>query len=334
MRRLVVNTILRRRSRSSYSSSSLAFNMEKDGKVFGFRNEIMNPEMIRLSHFSNVSKTTVTTSTATAAAATSRCFSSSRSSEDECSSKGKRRSPYAILKLKTSATKEDIKSSFRKLAKQYHPDLNPQLSPDISQGKMSEIIQAYDQLMDDDGGFSSRVGDARVALACEMFTLEELRIDRLHDLYTFRIIYDTHCRTDTNNDNDNSETLSVYDRTAEGSSVEINPFPIMELDAHPDDSISDLKRQIQSSFMEEWGLSGRRLDRDRIATGWELIKVVQLAHEKEGTAADRITNANADGSEDSLAVMSYHLFLHSYDIQHGDLIHAVVRKYQEGDKDN
>merc|ERR1740124_1393626 len=88
----------------------------------------MIPEMICLSHFSNESTATATaTSTATATATatatrrtiTSRYFSSSsrrdRRSEDESTGTGRRRSPYAILKLKTSATKEDIKSSFRKL---------------------------------------------------------------------------------------------------------------------------------------------------------------------------------------------------------------------------
>jgi len=194
---------------------------------------------------------------------------------------------------------------------------------------MSEIIQAYEQLMDDDGGFSSKVGDARVALACEMFTLEELRMDRLHDLYTFRIGYDIH-----DNHNNNHEKLAEYDCAPVVSTSEINPFMIMELNAHPDDSISDLKRQIQLSFMEEWGLSGRKLDRDRIATGWELIKVVPHPKKiQQQTTTNRNTDANADAVEDSLEVMSYHLFLHSYDIQHGDFIHAVVRKYQEGDKD-
>lgn len=242
--------------------------------------------------------------------------------------KARPRSPYAILKLKTSATKEDIKSSFRKLAKQFHPDLNPQLPPDISRSKMSEIIQAYDHLMDDDGGFSSRVGDARVALACEMFTLDELRINRLYDVYSFRILYDK----DSCSSDGCGEELFTSDSDLE-ESTELNPFPIMELRAHPDDSISDFKRQIQSSFKEEWGLSGRRLDRDRIATGWELIKVGIPGKCKESEAkTDCDCNVDGEGDGYSLHVMSYHLFLHSYNIQHGNLIHAVVRKYQEGDE--
>jgi len=217
---------------------------------------------------------------------------------------GNTRSPYAILKIKTSATKNDIKFSFRKLAKQYHPDLNPQLPPSLSQKRMSEIIQAYNQLMDD--GFLSRVGDARVALACEMFTLDELRIDRFHDVYSFRILYEE------------SDTYSEKIEFRDTMRTEVNPIHTVELMAHPDDSISDLKRKIQSLFKEEWGLSGRRVDRDNIATGWEMVKLNTGKGETCLNSGDTL-----------LLVMSYHLFLHSYDIQHGDVIYAVVRKYDE-----
>jgi len=277
----------------------------------------------------------------------------------DTSTNGRPRSPYLILKLKTSATKDDIKSSFRKLAKKYHPDLNPQLPPDLSQAKMSELIQAYDQLMDDDGGFSSRVGDARVALACEMFTLDELRINRLHDVYSFRIVYEeeeeySECDDiggDGGNDDDGDKSMM---QSTKPTTTEVNPISIMELKAHPDDSISDLKRQIQVSFMEEWGLTGRRLDRDKIATGWELIKVITAPRgddgatalrddsiddqtegvvEEEATTTDYRHTDAADSKEASLGVMSYHLFLHSYDVRHGDVIHAVVRKYEEDDND-
>eukprot|EP00555_Chaetoceros_dichaeta_P010643 CAMPEP_0198259638 /NCGR_PEP_ID=MMETSP1447-20131203/8776_1 /TAXON_ID=420782 /ORGANISM="Chaetoceros dichaeta, Strain CCMP1751" /LENGTH=238 /DNA_ID=CAMNT_0043947073 /DNA_START=92 /DNA_END=808 /DNA_ORIENTATION=- len=237
---------------------------------------------------------------------------------------------------------------------------------------MSELLQAYDQLMDDDGGFSSRVGDARVALACEMFTLDELRIDRLHDVYSFRIVYEDREEEECEDSGGEDGEPSTMQSTT--TTTEVNPISIMELEAHPDDSISDLKRQIQVSFMEQWGLTGRRLDRDKIATGWELIKVITTAPRRdadrastglrrddssrdddddddetkgglEGDAAttnnDRHTDAAtataaaaaAASKEASLGVMSYHLFLHSYDVRHGDVIHAVVRKYEEGDTD-
>jgi len=202
--------------------------------------------------------------------------------------------------------------------------------------------------MDDDGGFSSRVGDARVALACEMFTLDELRMDRLHDVYSFRIHYED--VEDCKDDGDGKSTTQSSGATTTTTTTEVNPLSTMELEAHPDDSISDLKRQIQSSFMDEWGLKGRRLDRDQIATGWELIKVnpgsaTGLGHDddddddddghvdnvKKGRGRKKANTAAADTKEDSLGVMSYHLFLHSYDVRHGDVIHAVVRSYEEGD---
>lgn len=272
---------------------------------------------------------------------------------DDTNRGGRPRSPYAILKLKTSATKNDIKSSFRKLAKKYHPDLNPHLPSSISQTKMSELIQAYDQLMDDDD-LSSRVGDARVALACEMFTLNELRIDRLHDVYSFRIVYNgtddgdgDGDRCTNNSDGDDNNEEYTKGSTATTTTTEVNPVSTIQLEAHPDDSISDLKRQIQSSFSDEWGLTGRRLDRDQIATGWELIKVGRIRSRDDddnnikkdeevgaATTTTRRRNDDADAKEASLGVMSYHLFLHSYDVRHGDVIHAVVRKYEEGDNNN
>merc|ERR1711862_167514 len=42
----------------------------------------------------------------------------------------RRRSPYSVLQIKTSATEKEIKESFRNLAKKYHPDLNPNKSID------------------------------------------------------------------------------------------------------------------------------------------------------------------------------------------------------------
>ncbi|MFH2141875.1 MAG: DnaJ domain-containing protein [Bacteroidota bacterium] len=52
---------------------------------------------------------------------------------------------YQILNLQTSSTKNEIKSSFRKLAKQLHPDINK--SPDAHR-KFIEINEAYEILSD------------------------------------------------------------------------------------------------------------------------------------------------------------------------------------------
>ena len=55
----------------------------------------------------------------------------------------------------------------------------------------------------------------------------------------------------------------------------------------------------------DWGLQGRRLDRDQLAQGWEIVKLMD---------------------DQSLTVLSYHLFLHSYDIDHGRVLYAIVKK--------
>ncbi len=54
---------------------------------------------------------------------------------------------YEILGVDRNATKEEIKSAFRKKARQYHPDVNK--APDAEE-KFKELGKAYETLMDDD----------------------------------------------------------------------------------------------------------------------------------------------------------------------------------------
>jgi len=57
-----------------------------------------------------------------------------------------KRDYYEVLGINKSASKDEIKSAYRKLAKQYHPDINK--SPDAPK-KFEEIQEAYDVLYDD-----------------------------------------------------------------------------------------------------------------------------------------------------------------------------------------
>lgn len=52
--------------------------------------------------------------------------------------------PYKVLGISQDATKEEIKKAYRKKAKQYHPDLNPNDPKAVE--KMNEVNEAYDML--------------------------------------------------------------------------------------------------------------------------------------------------------------------------------------------
>ena len=53
---------------------------------------------------------------------------------------------YEMLGVTKTATDEELKSAFRKLARQYHPDLHP--GDEVAANKFKEVNEAYETLSD------------------------------------------------------------------------------------------------------------------------------------------------------------------------------------------
>lgn len=52
--------------------------------------------------------------------------------------------PYSVLGVSPSASEDEIKSAYRKLAKKYHPDVNP--NDPVAESKFKEVSAAYDSI--------------------------------------------------------------------------------------------------------------------------------------------------------------------------------------------
>ena len=52
--------------------------------------------------------------------------------------------PYEVLGISRGASDEEVTKAYRKLAKKYHPDLNP--DDPVAAEKMAEINAAYDMI--------------------------------------------------------------------------------------------------------------------------------------------------------------------------------------------
>ena len=53
---------------------------------------------------------------------------------------------YELLESSSSASPEELKKAYRRLARQYHPDANP--NDPAAEAKFKEISQAYEVLSD------------------------------------------------------------------------------------------------------------------------------------------------------------------------------------------
>ena len=64
--------------------------------------------------------------------------------------------PYKVLGLGPDASDEDVKRAYRRLAKKYHPDLNP--GDEVAAKKMQEVNRAYEQIKNPDKAYQAGQG--------------------------------------------------------------------------------------------------------------------------------------------------------------------------------
>ena len=64
--------------------------------------------------------------------------------------------PYKVLGVSPNASDEEIKQAYRRLAKKYHPDLNP--GDKVAAQKMQEVNAAYEQIKNPEKARNSQQG--------------------------------------------------------------------------------------------------------------------------------------------------------------------------------
>ena len=95
-----------------------------------------------------------------------------------------KRDYYEVLGVEKNASDAEIKKAYRKLARQYHPDLNP--SDKTAEARFKEIGQAYEVLSDADkrkqydrwGHDFERIEQARVQVGRQDRVPPGLLLDR------------------------------------------------------------------------------------------------------------------------------------------------------------
>lgn len=64
--------------------------------------------------------------------------------------------PYSVLGVSPDASDDEIKQAYRRLAKKYHPDLNP--GDKVAAQKMQEVNAAYEQIKNPEKASSRQAG--------------------------------------------------------------------------------------------------------------------------------------------------------------------------------
>ena len=204
----------------------------------------------------------------------------------------------AVLNLSQTSTLSDVKASFRALAKIHHPDANnPSSSPDAFQSILAAYQEALEEY-DDYNGFTPTSG--KLAVAAEVFTVEEMESMEGYDVHAVRVALEEAAALAVGEDavSDGGEEVVVAGASSLVASGGSRGEPPAVVRCSLYDSVSDLKRALQSFHPPLLALSGRKLDRDGLYVGWDVLH--------EGRA------------------MGGHLFLEDYGVEHGDVMHVVV----------
>lgn len=85
--------------------------------------------------------------------------------------------PYEVLGLKRGASKDEVKSAYRTLAKKYHPDMNMN-NPlqDLAEEKFKEIQWAYDEIMNgnaDSFGYNSNYSNTNTRSTGDLYAARQ-----------------------------------------------------------------------------------------------------------------------------------------------------------------
>ena len=179
----------------------------------------------------------------------------------------------------------------------------------------------------------------RVARDAELFTAEELLERGTHGIYQIRISYETYesmllPSVSEGDGDDEGDGAAAGGRPgpsaaspAAGATASVDAGggvvsaggreepgrglgPMLTVVTHPHDSVFDVKQMLEESHAGDWGMAGRQRNRDGSLRGWELVQ------------EDGALEGGGTGS----VVLSYHMFLMDYEIEHGDVLHAVVRR--------